>query len=107
MLVLYWALSPQNAQIIGDFKMNLLKTALTFDDVLLVRAHSKIMTKVVILKTQLTKNMTLNIPILSAAMDAVTEGNLAIAMAQEGGLGIIDKNMSVEEQAYFLLLSQL
>ncbi len=79
--------------------MNLLKTALTFDDVLLVPAHSKTMPKEVSLKTQLTKNITLNAPILSAAMDTVTKANLAIAMAQEGGIGIIHKNMSIEEQA--------
>ncbi|MDC9714372.1 MAG: IMP dehydrogenase [Gammaproteobacteria bacterium] len=79
--------------------MNLLKTALTFDDVLLVPAHSTIMPKEVNLKTQLTKNITLNTPILSAAMDTVTEASLAITMAQEGGIGIIHKNMSSAEQA--------
>lgn len=79
--------------------MNLLKTALTFDDVLLVPAHSTTMPKEVSLKTQLTKNITLNTPILSAAMDTVTEAKLAITMAQEGGIGIIHKNMSTEEQA--------
>lgn len=79
--------------------MKLLKTALTFDDVLLVPAHSTIMPKEVKLTTQLTKNITLNTPILSAAMDTVTEVNLAITMAQEGGIGIIHKNMSIEEQA--------
>ncbi len=79
--------------------MNLLKTALTFDDVLLVPAHSKTMPKEVSLKTQLTKNITLNTPVLSAAMDTVTEANLAITIAQEGGIGIIHKNMSIEEQA--------
>lgn len=93
------ALSFQNAQIKGDFKMNLLKTALTFDDVLLVPAHSTTMPKEVSLKTKLTKNITLNTPILSAAMDTVTEANLAITMAQEGGIGIIHKNMSTEDQA--------
>ena len=79
--------------------MNLLKTALTFDDVLLVPAHSTTMPKEVSLKTQLTKNITLNTPILSAAMDTVTEARLAIAIAQEGGIGIIHKNMSIEQQA--------
>lgn len=79
--------------------MNLLKTALTFDDVLLVPAHSTTMPKAVSLTTQLTKNISLNTPILSAAMDTVTESNLAVAMAQEGGIGIIHKNMSVAEQA--------
>jgi len=79
--------------------MNLLKTALTFDDVLLVPAHSTTMPKEVSLTTQLTKNITLNTPILSAAMDTVTEAKLAITMAQEGGIGIIHKNMSVKQQA--------
>jgi IMP dehydrogenase len=79
--------------------MNLLKTALTFDDVLLVPAHSQVMPKEVTLKTHLTKNITLNTPILSAAMDTVTEANLAITMAQEGGFGILHKNMSIEQQA--------
>ena len=79
--------------------MNLLKQALTFDDVLLVPAHSTIMPKEVDLTTQLTKNIKLNTPILSAAMDTVTEANLAIAIAQEGGIGMIHKNMSVEQQA--------
>jgi IMP dehydrogenase len=79
--------------------MNLLKTALTFDDVLLVPAHSTTMPKEVSMVTKLTKNITLNTPILSAAMDTVTEAKLAITMAQEGGIGIIHKNMSVAEQA--------
>ncbi|QKQ23958.1 IMP dehydrogenase [Candidatus Ruthia endofausta] len=79
--------------------MNLLKTAYTFDDVLLVPAHSKTMPKEVSLTTQLTKNITLNTPILSAAMDTVTESRLAIAIAQEGGIGIIHKNMSIADQA--------
>ncbi|MBE8189380.1 MAG: IMP dehydrogenase [Candidatus Thioglobus sp.] len=79
--------------------MKLLKTALTFDDVLLVPAHSTTMPKKVSLKTQLTKNISLNMPILSAAMDTVTEAKLAIAIAQEGGIGIIHKNMSISQQA--------
>ncbi|KAA0449869.1 MAG: IMP dehydrogenase [Candidatus Thioglobus sp.] len=79
--------------------MNLLKTALTFDDVLLVPAHSTTMPKNADLSTKLTKNITLNTPILSAAMDTVTEANLAITMAQEGGIGIIHKNMSAQKQA--------
>ena len=79
--------------------MNLLKTALTFDDVLLVPAYSKAMPKQVSLTTKLTKKITLNTPILSAAMDTVTEAKLAITMAQEGGIGIIHKNMSIEQQA--------
>ncbi len=73
--------------------------ALTFDDVLLVPDYSEVLPKNVSLKTRLTKELELNIPLVSAAMDTVTESSLAIAMAQEGGLGIIHKNMSVEEQA--------
>ncbi|EKD70321.1 MAG: hypothetical protein ACD_46C00570G0005 [uncultured bacterium] len=73
--------------------------ALTFDDVLLLPGESSILPKDVDLKTKLTKKITLNIPLLSAAMDTVTEARLAIALAQEGGLGIIHKNMPIEEQA--------
>ena len=72
---------------------------LTFDDVLLVPAHSQVLPKEVDLSTQLTKTITLNIPLLSAAMDTVTESRTAIAMAREGGLGIIHKNMSSKSQA--------
>ena len=79
--------------------MRLLQQALTFDDVLLVPAHSIIMPREVNLRTQLTRNITLNIPLVSAAMDTVTEAPLAIALAQEGGLGIIHKNMTPAEQA--------
>ena len=79
--------------------MRLLQQALTFDDVLLVPAHSIVMPREVNLSTQLTRNIKLNIPLLSAAMDTVTEAPLAIALAQEGGMGIIHKNMSAAEQA--------
>ncbi len=79
--------------------MRLLQQALTFDDVLLVPAHSIIMPREVNLSTQLTRNIKLNIPLISAAMDTVTEAPLAIALAQEGGLGIIHKNMTPAEQA--------
>jgi len=73
--------------------------ALTFDDVLLVPAFSQVLPKEVDITTHLTKNIRLNTPIISAAMDTVTEANLAIAMAREGGLGVIHKNMSIEDQA--------
>ncbi len=73
--------------------------ALTFDDVSLVPAHSTILPKDVSLSTQLTRGITLNLPIVSAAMDTVTEARLAIAMAQLGGIGIIHKNMSLQQQA--------
>ncbi len=79
--------------------MRLLQKALTFDDVLLVPAHSQILPRDVSLATRLTRNITLNLPLLSAAMDTVTEGGLAIAMAQEGGIGIIHKNLSPKAQA--------
>ena len=79
--------------------MRLLQKALTFDDVLLVPAYSDILPKDTSLTTRLTRNITLNIPLLSAAMDTVTEARLAIAMAQEGGIGIIHKNMTAREQA--------
>ncbi len=77
----------------------LLQLALTFDDVLLVPAHSTTVPKETNLTTQLTRGITLNVPLISAAMDSVTEARLAIAMAQEGGIGIIHKNMSIDEQA--------
>tara|TARA_R110000868_G_scaffold1064_7_gene8146 strand:+ start:7297 stop:8766 length:1470 start_codon:yes stop_codon:yes gene_type:complete len=73
--------------------------ALTFDDVLLVPGYSEVLPKDVSLKTRLTRRIELNIPLLSAAMDTVTEARLAIAMAQEGGMGIIHKNMTIEQQA--------
>jgi IMP dehydrogenase len=79
--------------------MKELKKALTFDDILLVPAHSSILPKEVNLTSKLTKKITLNTPIISAAMDTVTEGKLAIAIAQEGGMGIIHKNMSITAQA--------
>ena len=79
--------------------MRVLQKALTFDDVLLVPAHSAILPRDVSLKTQLTRSISLNIPIISAAMDTVTEARLAIALAQEGGIGIIHKNMPAATQA--------
>ncbi len=79
--------------------MRLLAEALTFDDVSLVPAESNVLPKDVSTQTRLTRGITLNIPILAAAMDTVTEARLAIAMAQMGGIGIVHKNMSVERQA--------
>ena len=79
--------------------MQIIQEALTFDDVLLVPAHSTVLPREVELKTKLTREISLNIPVVSAAMDTVTEARLAIAIAQEGGIGIIHKNMTAEEQA--------
>lgn len=76
----------------------IVKEGLTFDDVLLIPAESNVVPKDVSLKTRLTKNIELNIPLVSAAMDTVTEGKLAIAIAREGGIGIIHKNLSIEQQ---------
>ena len=87
--------SPNGAAQIGAG----LPEALTFDDVLLVPRHSQVLPSQVDVGSQLTTRIRLNVPILSAAMDTVTENRLAIAMAQHGGLGIIHKNLSIEEQA--------
>ncbi|MHC4295406.1 MAG: IMP dehydrogenase, partial [Planctomycetota bacterium] len=81
-------------KIVGD-----LKEGLTFDDVLLVPNKSEVLPREVDVSTQLTRKLSLSIPVLSAAMDTVTESRLAIALAREGGLGIIHKNLSIEEQA--------
>ncbi len=79
--------------------LRIAQEALTFDDVLLVPAHSTVLPNTADLRTQLTANITLNIPMVSAAMDTVTEARLAIALAQEGGIGFIHKNMSIDKQA--------
>jgi IMP dehydrogenase len=79
--------------------MRVIQKALTFDDVLLLPAHSRVLPREVSLKTRLTRKLHLNLPLVSAAMDTVTEAPLAIAMAQEGGLGIIHKNLTAQAQA--------
>src|ERR1700704_1709990 len=79
--------------------MRVVQKALTFDDVLLLPAHSTVVPRDVSLQTRLTSSITLNIPLLSAAMDTVTEARLAIAIAQEGGMGIVHKNMPPKAQA--------
>jgi IMP dehydrogenase len=79
--------------------MRVIQKALTFDDVLLVPAHSDVLPRDVSLQTRLTRDIQLNLPLLSAAMDTVTEAPMAIALAQEGGIGIVHKNMSIEQQA--------
>lgn len=82
-----------------NFSDKILPEALTFDDVLLVPAYSEVLPRDVDITTQLTRNIRLNTPVISAAMDTVTEATLAIAMAREGGIGVVHKNMSIEEQA--------
>ena len=77
----------------------IMKEGLTYDDVLVVPAYSEVLPYMVSTSTQFTKNITLNIPIVSAAMDTVTESRMAIAIAQEGGIGVLHKNMSIERQA--------
>jgi IMP dehydrogenase len=72
---------------------------LTFDDVLLIPAYSEVLPREVDIKTKLTRNLSINIPLVSSAMDTVTEYKLAIALAREGGIGILHKNMSIEKQA--------
>ena len=79
--------------------MKVIGEALTFDDVSLIPSFSDVLPKDVSMKTRLTKDLTLNIPLISAAMDTVTEARLAIAMAQEGGIGVIHKNMNLMQQA--------
>ena len=79
--------------------LSIVQQSLTFDDVLLIPAHSLILPKDVSLKTKLTRSIDLNMPLISAAMDTVTEARLAIALAQEGGIGIIHKNMTIAQQA--------
>jgi IMP dehydrogenase len=79
--------------------MQLIGEALTFDDVLLVPAHSAVLPRHVRIDTQFSRRIRINIPLLSAAMDTVTEAAMAIAMGQEGGIGIIHKNMAPEQQA--------
>jgi len=82
-----------------DFENKFGKEGLTFDDVLLVPAASEVLPADVDTATTLTKNITLNIPLISAGMDTVTEARTAIAIAREGGLGVIHKNLSIQEQA--------
>ena len=72
---------------------------LTYDDVLLVPAYSEVLPREVNIQSKFTKNITINVPIVSAAMDTVTESRMAIAMAREGGIGVLHKNMTIEQQA--------
>jgi len=78
----------------------ILGEGLTYDDVLLVPAFSEVLPREVSIKSKFSRNITLNVPIVSAAMDTVTESKMAIAMAQEGGIGVLHKNMTIEAQAF-------
>ncbi len=93
----YFAHPPTTVSVL--VMLRIAQEALTFDDVLLLPGYSEVLPKEVSLQTKLTREITLNIPVLSSAMDTVTESRLAIAMAQEGGIGVIHKNMTIEEQA--------
>src|SRR5690606_5173181 len=84
---------------ISPKKQNLIEEALTFDDVLLVPSYSEVLPRDVNISSQLTRELRLNTPIVSAAMDTVTEHRLAIAVARMGGIGIIHKNMTIDQQA--------
>jgi IMP dehydrogenase len=90
---------PYNTFLVRHTAMRLINKALTFDDVLLVPAHSVVLPKSVDLSTRLTARINLQLPLVSAAMDTVTDARLAIALAQEGGIGIIHKNLSIDAQA--------
>ena len=83
----------------SEYGAKFVKEGLTFDDVLLIPAESDVTPDMVNLQTKLTKDITLNIPLMTAAMDTVTESRMAIAIAREGGIGVIHKNMTIEEQA--------
>src|SRR3990172_8723931 len=88
-----------NAALHERLAMRVIQKALTFDDVLLVPAHSRVLPREISLKTRLTRKLQLNIPLVSAPMDTVTEPRLAIALAQEGGIGIVHKNLTPRAQA--------
>ena len=85
------AMISHDAKFVGE--------GLTYDDVLLVPGYSEVLPREVSIKSRFSRNITLNVPVVSAAMDTVTESRMAIAMAQEGGIGILHKNMSIEAQA--------
>ena len=84
-----------------------IKEGLTYDDVLLVPAYSEVLPRDVKLKSKITRNIEVNAPIVSAAMDTVTEARLAVAIAQQGGIGVIHKNMTIAQQASEVLLGPL
>ena len=88
-----------NCQLHGKPSKKIISQALTYDDVLLVPGYSNVLPREVNINSKFSKNISLNIPIVSAAMDTVTESRMAIAIAQEGGIGVIHKNMSIKLQA--------
>src|SRR5574338_47139 len=92
-------MATRNFPTTSDKSTKFFGEGLTFDDVLLLPGYSQVLPRDVDITTKLTKDIRLNVPMLSAAMDTVTEANLAIALAREGGLGILHKNMSIEKQA--------
>jgi IMP dehydrogenase len=94
-----WQISYPNLFAMSNIDLKFLSEALTYDDVLLVPAYSEVLPRETDFSTRLSRNISLNMPIVSAAMDTVTESNMAIAIALEGGLGFIHKNMSIEDQA--------
>ena len=87
------------ANCMENFPKKIISKALTYDDVLLVPGYSNVLPREVNINSKFSKNISLNIPIVSAAMDTVTESRMAIAIAQEGGIGVIHKNMSIKFQA--------
>jgi IMP dehydrogenase len=92
-------ISKIGSKIMALSNLNEVREGLTYDDVLLVPAFSQVLPRDVQLKSKLTRNIEVNTPIVSAAMDTVTDANLAIAIAQQGGIGVVHKNMTIEEQA--------
>ncbi|MBS1632519.1 MAG: IMP dehydrogenase, partial [Bacteroidetes bacterium] len=92
-------MATRNSSSTTDKSTKFFGEGLTFDDVLLLPGYSQMLPRDVDISTQLTKDIRLNVPLLSAAMDTVTEAELAIALEREGGLGILHKNMSIEKQA--------
>ena len=92
-------MATRNTPLLSNNSSKFFGEGLTFDDVLLMPGFSQVLPRDVEIKTKLTKDITLNVPLLSAAMDTVTEAALAMALAREGGLGILHKNMTIEKQA--------
>ena len=88
-----------NFSLVAMSKTKFIETGLTFDDVLLVPSYSEVLPSDVELLSKFSRNLSLKVPVVSAAMDTVTESKMAIAMAQEGGIGVIHKNLTIKQQA--------